>query len=73
MSTDGDTSATTLEQQLARVAGVPSDELLRSWHDAVMDARPAHTAGFGASWLVTLAWAALVAAIAMRSTRWRLG
>ena len=66
-------SAGPIADRLAHAAGTDVDGLLESWRARVLAAGPAHSAGLGGSWVVTLVWVALLAAVASRSTRWRLG
>ena len=62
-----------LGARLSAAAGAPLDSLLRAWHARVLEAEPAPTrVGPVAGWtsfLVIL----IAGALAMRSTRWRLG
>lgn len=62
-----------VSRQLGRVAGTSPDSLLMSWRRTILDARPELTAGLGGSWLATLFWVVAISALAMRSSRWRLG
>ncbi|MGW8267873.1 MAG: hypothetical protein ACWGSQ_16015, partial [Longimicrobiales bacterium] len=62
-----------LEDQLVLAAGIPRDSLLASWRREVLAARPSVWGGSGRSPLALLFWVALFGALAMRSTRWRLG
>ena len=62
-----------LEARFARAAGASGDSLVASWRASLVAARPEMHAGLGGSWLMTLFWTVVLAAIAMRSTRWRLG
>lgn len=63
----------TARERLVAASGVSADSLISSWRRGVLDARPRHSAGLAASWLLTMFWVVVVASLAMRSTRWRLG
>lgn len=67
-----DASGSTAER-IGRAGGVPFDTLLTDWRGRVLEARREASAGLGGSWLATLFWTAAIAALAMRSSRWRLG
>jgi hypothetical protein len=58
---------------LRYASGLSTEALARRWRDAIMKARPNVHAGFGATQFAGLFWIVLFAALAMRSTRWRLG
>jgi hypothetical protein len=58
---------------LRYASGLSTEALAKRWRDAIMEARPNVHAGFGATQLAGLFWIVLFAALAMRSTRWRLG
>jgi hypothetical protein len=62
-----------LEDRLVAAAGIPRDSLLASWRREVLAARPSVWGGLGRSPLALLFWVAIFGALAMRSTRWRLG
>ena len=62
-----------LGDRLAAAAGVPLDSLLRAWHTRVLAAAPAPTrVGSVSGWMSVLV-VAIAGALALRSTRWRLG
>jgi hypothetical protein len=58
---------------LLHAAGTSRDRLARTWLAYVLDHRPPSWAGVGTSFLRALLWIAALGALAMRSTRWRLG
>lgn len=58
---------------LANAAGVPPGELIEGWRDAVQASRPDVRAGLGQTGFWTFVWLTILALLAMRSTRWRLG
>jgi hypothetical protein len=62
-----------LLDRLVAAAGVPQDSLLAAWRSAVLAARPSARAGLIRSPLSVLFWLVLLGALAVRSTRWRLG
>ena len=62
-----------LLQRLERAAGVPADSLAATWRARVLDARPSAWAGLVKSPLSGLFWVLVLALLAGRSTRWRLG
>jgi len=57
---------------LAHAAGVEGGAVLASWRDALLDERPEIHAGLGSQAARVILWVLLLAAFAMRSTRWRL-
>lgn len=59
--------------RLVAAAGIPEDSLLASWRREVLAARPSVWGGLGRSPVALLFWVAVFGAVAMRSTRWRLG
>lgn len=61
------------EQALAEVAGVGVDPLVAAWRRWVLERRPDVSAGLPGAVLAAGAWILLFGALAMRSTRWRLG
>ena len=62
-----------LGDRLAAAAGVPLDSLLRVWHARMLEAAPARTrVGSVSAWMSFLV-VATAGALALRSTRWRLG
>jgi len=62
-----------LADRLSAAAGVSVDSLLRAWHARLLEAAPAPTrVGPVAGWTSFLV-VVLAGALAMRSTRWRLG
>ncbi len=69
LSTDTEGS---IEDRLARVAGVPADELIASWREAVLAQRPDVGEGDRRSRWTSLMWLLVLAGFSMRSTRWRL-
>ena len=58
---------------LRHISGLSTEELSTRWRDLILAARPNVHAGFGLTQLATALWVLLLAALAMRSTRWRLG
>ncbi len=62
-----------LREALVDAAGVPADSLMAGWRRQVLAARPNAWAGLVRTPLSVLAWIVLMAALATRSTRWRLG
>ena len=62
-----------LKGALLDAAGVPADSLMAGWRRQVLAARPNAWAGLVRTPLSVLAWILLMAALATRSTRWRLG
>jgi hypothetical protein len=67
---DPDASAA---EALLAASGASRDELAGAWLDYVLENKPATRAGAGTSTLLALFWIAAFGALAMRSTRWRLG
>jgi len=61
-----------IREHLAYVAGTSESELIRSWRDQIMAARPEVTEGAAGTAAATLGWIVLLGAIATRSTRWRI-
>ncbi|HEX6132669.1 MAG TPA: hypothetical protein VFZ24_01725 [Longimicrobiales bacterium] len=59
--------------RLANAAGLPLDEVVASWREAVERARPSIHAGMLDAGIWTVILLAALAVLAMRSTRWRLG
>lgn len=59
--------------RLVNAAGVPLDELVAGWRNAVQAARPDARAGMARTGFWTVVWLAGLALLAMRSTRWRIG
>jgi len=57
---------------LAHVSGLPIDEFLAAWRDEMIANRPDARAGLGGKGTRVLMWSLIFAALAMRSTRWRL-
>lgn len=57
---------------LEHASGLPLDELVGRWRAHLVERRPDAHAGLGATQLTVLFWALVFAALAMRSTRWRL-
>ena len=66
-------SAEPLIDRFAAAAGSSPDALVAGWRERVVAARPERTAGLAVTGLATILWAAALSALAMRSTRWRLG
>ena len=62
-----------LLDRLAAAAGVPGDSLLASWRREVLAARPSSWGGLARSPVALLFWMVFFGALAVRSTRWRLG
>jgi len=58
---------------LRHISGLSTEELSTRWRDLILAARPNVHAGFGLTQLATALWVLLLAALATRSTRWRLG
>ena len=67
------TEAATPLDRLSAAAGGPFDSLLASWRNEVLEARPSSWAGFGRSPVALLFWVLFFGALAVRSTRCRLG
>ncbi len=61
------------EQALTDASGLGVDQLCAAWRRWVVEQRPDVAAGFGSGMLTAGFWILLFAALAMRSTRWRLG
>ncbi len=61
-----------IRDRLAAAARVAPDALITSWREAVIAARPPVDGGGVPSRLSSFAWLLILAAISMRSTRWRL-
>lgn len=59
-------------EALAYASGMDADALLASWRAAVVESRPQAYAGIGATRWTVFFWILILAALAMRSTRWRL-
>jgi hypothetical protein len=57
---------------LEHVSELPLEELVGRWRAHLVESRPDAHAGLGATNLTVLLWALICAALAMRSTRWRL-
>ncbi len=68
-STDGSSAIEAIE----RLGGAPLDTLMKTWLDSVYATRSGGFAGVARLNLITIFWVIVFAAIAMRSTRWRLG
>ena len=62
-----------LKNRILAAAGVPPDTLMAQWRARTLEARPNLHAGLLLSPLSLLLWILLIAALATRSTRWRLG
>lgn len=62
-----------VEAALTAAANMDASMLIGEWQASVLAQRPAAAAGTGARGLVTLAWAGLFLAFALRSTRRRFG
>jgi hypothetical protein len=62
-----------LLDQLTAASGMPPDSLLASWRTSVLEARTSAWAGLVRSPLSFLLWIVFFGALAVRSTRWRLG
>ena len=60
-------------EALLHASGLTPEELGDRWHAWVLSDPPETYAGFGTRALITLLWILGFAALAMRSTRWRLG
>lgn len=60
-------------QALVHASGLTPEELGDRWRAWVLSDPPETYAGFGTRSLITLLWILAFAALAMRSTRWRLG
>lgn len=67
------TEAATPTDRLSAAAGMPFDSLVASWRNEVLEARPSSWAGFGRSPAAILFWVLFFGALAVRSTRCRLG
>jgi hypothetical protein len=65
--------AASVGERLERAAGQPLPQIVSSWRARVQEGRPDMHAGVATAGAWTLAWLALLALLAMRSTRWRLG
>jgi hypothetical protein len=59
-------------EALARIAGRPVERLVADWRTDVVAMRPDVHAGLGGRGTRALLWSLIFAALAMRSTRWRL-
>jgi hypothetical protein len=66
-------STASVSGALANVARSDIDSVVSAWHDTIMESRPTASAGLGLSVIVTLMWVLIFTALALRSTRWRLG
>ena len=62
-----------LADRLAAAAGTDAAALIGAWRARVVAERPARFGELGGSSAATLFWVAILAALASRSTRWRLG
>lgn len=58
---------------LAHASGLTEDELVASWQAELLEHRPEVYAGLSTTRWAVLFWFLFFAALAMRSTRWRLG
>ena len=67
------TDSADLAAVLERMGRAPIDTLVHDWVEHVEDGRPRGLAGFGAGALLTIVWVGIFAALALRSTRWRIG
>lgn len=63
----------TIRECLGRVAGISPDSLMARWRRNVLAAESDNDAGLGSRRWTALLWVLLMAGLAMRSTRWRLG
>ncbi len=61
------------EEALSEASGMGVAPLVDAWRSWLVGFRPARKAGLAASILSVLFWVLLLAGLAMRSTRWRLG
>jgi hypothetical protein len=66
-----DSPAASPAERLARAAGVPDDSLLSAWWHRVHAARPTRVTVTPLGVLAGLGWSGLLAAVALRSSRWR--
>lgn len=62
-----------VEEALAYSAGVDLDALIVEWHRWIVDNRPETYSAIGTKSVLAALWILFFAALAMRSTRWRLG
>jgi hypothetical protein len=67
------TAPVSMRDALVNAAGVHPDTLMATWRMEVLRARPNSWAGLVRSPFSILGWLLLFAALATRSTRWRLG
>jgi hypothetical protein len=58
---------------LEHIGGAPVDQLIGDWRGYVLSERPRGFADFGRAQASVLFWIVVCAALATRSTRWRLG
>lgn len=65
------TTGGTIEQRLEAAAGVPIETLIRSWRTTLDEAVGAPTAVSWPLGLMSVFWAVALAALGLRSTRWR--
>ena len=62
----------TATQALLNASGSSQQQLEASWRNMILEARPRVHAGLSLSKWTALFWILVLAAFAMRSTRWRL-
>lgn len=62
-----------VDEALAHTAGVSVDQLVGEWRAWVVAGRPAVHGSLASRSVFAMMWIVLFAALAMRSTRWRLG
>lgn len=67
------TFATGMREALAAASGMSQDELMAAWRERLVEARPDLQAGADRTRTTTFIWILFFTALAMRSTRWRLG
>jgi hypothetical protein len=65
--------STPLAARLEAAAGTSADSLVARWHASVLASRPAPVTLPAFAWWVALAWTAVFAGGALRSSRWRVG
>jgi hypothetical protein len=67
-----DAGGTSVPEVLAQIADRPIEQLVQDWRAYVVTQRPDVHAGLGGRGARALLWSLIFAALAMRSTRWRL-
>jgi len=68
-----DRGEASIPEVLEALAGRPIDDLVADWQSSIVAQRPDVQAGLGGKGSRALFWSLFFAALAMRSTRWRLG